>query len=170
MKEKKWLFFRVIVYLCLAIATLMLSLIIYYLLLGYRGLGLHSIETIVSIFIISLLLQIAFNILNIRLIHHYLFNKLSPNPSFNSWHTFLLIMNSGIAVALIYLFLYEFLETFKAASYRKSANREDITALLLTGTYAFITICTITGSFILRRYIKYFTTLQEEEWLNRLGS
>lgn len=168
MKEKKWIFFRVMVYLCLAAAGFGLSMLFYFYFLSFRGL--RRMETISLLCLISLSLQIVFNTLNVRLIHHHLFNKLLPPPAFSIWHTVLLVLNSCIAIALISLFLYGFLETFKTTSYRKSINTEDIIALVLIGSYTFITICTITGSLILRRYIKYYTSIQEEEWLNQIGS
>ena len=168
MKEKKWIFFRVMVYLGLAVAIMALSLLIYYAFTGYRSL--RSVETIALIFMVSLSIQIAFNILNFRLIHNFLFNRIPPLVTFNIWHTILLALNSCVAIALICLFIYGFLETFKVNPFRKSPNTEDVLALAMIGTYTFITIYTITGSFILKRYLKHCTTLQEEEWLSQIGS
>ena len=168
MKEKKWIFFRVMVYLVLVVSIIALALLTYYFLTDYRNFD--SIGTLTLTGIVSLSIQIAFNILNIRLIHHYLFNKLPTPATFNRWHTVLLALNSCIAIALICLFLYGSMETFKTSPYHKSPNTEDVVALILIGTYTFITICTITGAFILRRYIKYFTTRQDEEWLSQIGS
>lgn len=168
MKEKKWVFFRVMVYLGLAVAMMALLLLTYYLLKDHHNL--RSVETLALICIISLFIQVIFNLLNIRLIHHYLFNKIPAPATFNGWHITLLALNSCIAIALICLFLYGFLETFKTSPYHKSPNTEDVIALVLIGMYTVITICTITGAFLLKRYIKYYVTRQDEEWLNQIGS
>ncbi len=168
MKEKKWIFFRVMVYLGLAVALLALLLLTYYLLKDHRNF--RSVETLTLICIISLSIQIAFNMLNIRLIHHYLFNKLPTLSTFSVWHTVLLALNSCVAIALICLFLYGSMETFKTNPYHKSPHAEDVVALVLISTYTFITICTITGAFLLKRYIKYYITRQDEEWLDQIGS
>ena len=168
MKEKKWIFFRVMVYLGLAVALLSLALLMYYYVTARPGL--RSIVTLIVIGIIPFCVQVAFNLLNIRLIYYYLYHLRFPQASFRNWHTFLLILNSCVAVAFICVFLYGFLETFKTNPYHKSPDTEDVVALVMIGTYTFITICTITGAVVLRRYIKYGTTRKEEEWLNQLGS
>ena len=156
------------VYMCLSVAGFGLSLLFYYNFLSFRGL--RRMETFSLLFLISLSLQIIFNILNVRLIHYHLFNKLLPQPTFSIGHTILLVLNSCIAIALICLFLYGVLETFKTTPYRKNIHTEDIIALASIGSYTFITICTITGSLVVRRYIKYYTSIQEEEWLSQIGS
>jgi hypothetical protein len=168
MKEKNWTFFRVVVYLGLTGAALILLILFYFTFGRYRGL--HLLNS-VSIIVTSIsALQIAFNILNIRLIHHYLPNIIMPQPSFKIWHTIFIVLNSCIAILLIWIFLYSFAEAFRTSPYRSRRDGADILALALIGSYTFITISTITGSLILRRYIKYYTSMQEDAWLNQIGS
>lgn len=167
MKEKRWIFFRITVYLGLVGAATGLSILFYSTFMRYGHL---KVVSFVSIIIgAGLLSQMVFHILNMWLIHHHLFNKLLPGTTFSICHTVLLVINSCVGIALLCIFLYGCAETFKTKPYH-NPHTEDVIALSLIGIYTFITIGTVTGSLVLRRYIKYATSVEEDEWLNRMGT
>jgi hypothetical protein len=170
MKERKWILFRVAVYLALAAASVALSLAVYTV-FRYRGRVVYWLDWYLLLFLAGFVAQIIFNVLNIQLIHYHLSSRVYPSPMFNNWHTVLLVMNSAYALGLVYFFLLGANQTiFATGAYRRRVSAEDWLALGILALYAFATIRTITGSVLLKKYLQKTIRAEEDNWLQQLGN
>ena len=169
MKERRWIFFRLLVYGWLTAATGFLILFCFA--VFAKGNGLKYFQLYIIIAIVLLCIQIVFNILNVRLFHYYLFSKQIRQNSFKVWHTVLLILNGCIGIFLILVLSELIIElNIKSRDVSMIVTLSDLLTIIIAGTYLFIMLTTSICSIRLRNYIGKYVSMEEDQWLDQLGS
>ena len=164
MRQRNWIFYKVILYIGLAAAIALLSILSYLAFFKYPQ---HWHDITVPLILLGALIQIFFYLMCLRLVHYYIPNRFEPDKFFSIFYKLLLVINSCMAVGLLLLLAWGFLDTFLG---RSRPAPEDYTAVFIIGSYTFLSIYISATSVVLLRYNRYQVSTDEEKWLSQLGN
>jgi len=169
MKKKRWIVFRVAVYISMAMALLLIA-VLFFFFAQSGNISTGDLEALFLFLLVPVALAI-FQQLNIRLIHNCLPNNSVPGNLLRTWHTVLLVVSIICIILLSYLFKVAISDFINYGGYqtRKSFNREQY---LVLGALVFIVVFnlyTIIASLQLRSYLRFNQKATEEALLNSIG-
>jgi len=164
---KNWIVFKITTYICLVIALLISAGLVYLIFITGRKYPSFWLEVFIAVTIPCS--QVAFQILNIRMLHHFLPSREMPDRSFRTGHTILFVFN------LIWVILFCTLLVEAIQDVAKNMERTDslrfiqqvILGLLITTIV--LNVYSLLGALKLRSHLRFNYKKKENQWLEDFG-